>query len=614
MNRITQWVMAATIVCGLSVLTACSVDDNPITSDTTKKEVLYQWIADYAEQSTDTLTSDLYDRVVKVYEFFDDGTGYYEHYLLKDDELVYACNLRGENGDFEYTVSNDKVTIKLADIYGENDSTWTVRCASYALTDPEGRVFRHSTENERDLVFAWYESWHGGAAEGTIDLSEVQDNVIVADGSTLTGTLTEAHKISIAPGATVTLHKVNINKEGKKYKQEYSGITCLGSATIILSDTNYVCGLNPSYTSIEVPEKRTLVIKGDGVLEVRSYGNAAALICSSRNQKKGGNLEIQSGTVKAYGNASYPAIGESSGVPCGNITISGGTVIAEGGVMSSGIGCGYSIATGMTCGDITITGGTVVAKGGAYAAAIGGCSASCGNITISGGNVTAKGGIHGAGIGGGWAGCGNINITGGDVYAAGGKYAAGIGGGYNYYGVRGIYKSINISGGIVLAYGGEDGAGIGTGIKTPQGTQYDSGTINITGGTIDAHGSGKGAGIGAGKDNKCGTINVNINSGNTLKFYTEGYFDYENYDYEHWKGGVGSYDLSNCGTLNIGLGVAVSYCIGKKTPYTEEKFTYLKLADDRAGIVHKQGGVRFETCPHFEYEDYPELCMYCTHM
>ena len=612
MNRITQWVMAATIVCGLSVLTACSVDDNPVTSDTTKKEVLYQWIADYAEQSTDTLTSDLYDRVVKVYEFFDDGTGYYEHYLLKDDELVYAYNLRGENGDFEYTVSNDKVTIKLADIYGENDSTWTVSCASYTLTDPDGKTFRHSTEAEREQVMAWYESWHGGSAEGTIDLSTVKGNITVKDGSVLTGTLTEVHKISIAPGATVTLQDVEINKDAKDMKGKYAGITCLGSATIILSGTNYVCGLDPLFTSIEVPENRTLVIKGDGVLEVRSYGLASGLLGSSH--RNAGNLEIQSGTVKAYGYVFSSGIGAGMIYNCGNITISGGTVIAEGGKSSVGIGGSGDLAGAGRCGDITITGGTVVAKGGSDSPAIGSKTFPCGNINISGGTITAKGGEGAAGIGSCGAGCGNINITGGDVYAAGGKNAAGIGSGYIISGIYRIFKSINISGGIVLAYGGEDGAGIGTGAKSPRGTHFDSGIINITGGTIEAHGSGKGAGIGAGKDNKCGTINVNINSGNTLKFYTEGYFDYENYDYEHWKGGVGSYDLSNCGTLNIGLGVAVSYCIGKKTPYTEEKFTYLKLADDRAGIVHKQGGVRFETCPHFEYEDYPELCMYCTHM
>ena len=394
--------------------------------------------------------------------------------------MVFASNLRGENGDFEYIVSNDKVLIHLADIYdGDVVSTWTLSFADNGLTDPDGRVFRHSTEEERELIMAWYTEWHGGAAEGTIDLSEVKENIIVANGSTLTGTL-----------------------------------------------------------------------------EVRSYGLASGLFGSS--YRNAGNLEIQSGTIKAYGYVFSSGIGAGMIYNCGNITISGGTVIAEGGKSSVGIG--------------------------------------------------GSGDLAGAGR------CGDITITGGDVYASGGKYAAGIGSGYCSSGIYHIYKSINISGGIVLAYGGEDGAGIGTGAKSPTGTHFDSGIINITGGDIESHGSGKGAGIGAGKDNKCGTINVNINSGNTLKAYTEGYFDHENYDYEHWAGGVGSCDLSNCDTLNIGLGVAVSYCVGKKTPYTEEKFIYLKLADDRAGIVHKQGGVRFETCPHFEYEDYPELCMYCTHL
>ena len=67
------WVMAAILVCGSTVFTSCVKEDNPVTTDTTKKEVLYQWIADYAEVVTDESEGTLYDRVVKVYEFFNDG-------------------------------------------------------------------------------------------------------------------------------------------------------------------------------------------------------------------------------------------------------------------------------------------------------------------------------------------------------------------------------------------------------------------------------------------------------------------------------------------------------------------------------------------------------------
>ena len=65
--------MAAILVCGSTVFTSCVKEDNPVTTDTTKKEVLYQWIADYAEVVTDESEGTLYDRVVKVYEFFNDG-------------------------------------------------------------------------------------------------------------------------------------------------------------------------------------------------------------------------------------------------------------------------------------------------------------------------------------------------------------------------------------------------------------------------------------------------------------------------------------------------------------------------------------------------------------
>ena len=65
--------MAAILVYGSTVFTSCVKEDNPVTTDTTKKEVLYQWIADYAEVVTDESEGTLYDRVVKVYEFFNDG-------------------------------------------------------------------------------------------------------------------------------------------------------------------------------------------------------------------------------------------------------------------------------------------------------------------------------------------------------------------------------------------------------------------------------------------------------------------------------------------------------------------------------------------------------------
>ena len=221
------------------------------------------------------------------------------------------------------------------------------------------------------------------------------------DGEILTGTLTSNVKISIAaPVApatttTVTLKDVNINGSGTWTTDDYAGITCDGSTTIILEGENKVKGFGEGYPGIYVPENKTLIIQGTGSLDASSNSLGAGI-----------------------GGGSYGT--------CGNITIKGGTVTATGGYNAAGIGGGQNV-----CGNIEISGGTVTATGGKYGAGIGsGERGSCGNITISGGTITGTGSMGGAGIGGGSNGtCENITISGGSLTATGGEQAAGIGGG-----------------------------------------------------------------------------------------------------------------------------------------------------------------------------------------
>ena len=235
------------------------------------------------------------------------------------------------------------------------------------------------------------------------DLSTISANYEAKNGETLTGTLTNNVKISIADGATVTLKDVTINGVNDiDYK--WAGITCLGDATIILSGTNTVKGFYEDYPGIQAAAGKTLIINGTGSLTASSYASSYCFAA---------------------------AIGGGSGVACGDIEIQGGTITATSGGLGAGIGGGYNAS----CGNITISGGTVIATGGNNCAGIGGgYNASWGNITISGGTVTATGGQYGAGIGGGKRGpasfsCGNIIISGGTVTATGGEQAAGIGGG-----------------------------------------------------------------------------------------------------------------------------------------------------------------------------------------
>lgn len=219
------------------------------------------------------------------------------------------------------------------------------------------------------------------------DLSTIASDYTAQDGETLTGTLANNVKISIADGATVTLKNVNITNLGDNC--DWAGINCLGDATLVLEGTNTVCagrdggGWN-NYPGIYIAPDKTLTIQGDG-------------------------------TLTAYSNDTKP--------------------------YGAGIGGGYNIA----CGNIVINSGNITATGGGGAAGIGGGNASCGNITINGGNITATGGSCAAGIGGGdYASCGNITISGGTVSATGGDLSAGIGGGRN----NGVCGNITITSGV----------------------------------------------------------------------------------------------------------------------------------------------------------------------
>ena len=275
---------------------------------------------------------------------------------------------------------------------------------------------------------------------GTIDLSQVTSNTTTHDGDVITGTLANSVKISIAAGATVTLQDMTINVT-ENLSQDWAGITCEGSATIILEGTNFVNGFNRYYPGIQPgPAGTLLTIRGNGSLTAKSGGDDVLMA---------------------------PGIGQeySYGV-CGDITIESGTIIANGGCYSAGIGS--SLVS--TCGNITITGGDVTATCvDMYGPGIGsGFKGTCGNITISGGNISATGANYGAGIGTGMgvdgdsnpsspdpdahpSTCGIITITGGTINATGGKLAAGIG-----TGDIGNCGNITIDGGNIAATKGSN--------------------------------------------------------------------------------------------------------------------------------------------------------------
>ena len=282
-------------------------------------------------------------------------------------------------------------------------------------------------------------------------------DLLLQNGDVLSGTGGPDTRVLVPDGATVTLRNVCITNITADTDHVWGGITCQGSATIVLQGVNYLRGGHPYVSGLYVPPGKTLVIRGDGTLDASSNGYGAGI---------GG--------------------GRTAGLSCGDIVIEGGTIVATGGNAAAGIGAGQL----GTCGNITVTGGSVTAIGGNAAAGIGsGQEGTNGTITVSGGIVNATGGPYGAGIGSGYqAVCGDIAVSGGTVAATGGQYAAGIGSGFG-----GTCGDITLSGGTTAAAGGQYAPGIGSGVTlTSTGFTATCGDIALEEGVVRVTADGDG--------------------------------------------------------------------------------------------------------------------------
>ena len=175
-------------------------------------------------------------------------------------------------------------------------------------------------------------TWKGDLSK--ISATELESDgvtVLVKNGMTLTGTLSDNYKITIADGATVTLDGVTINgTDDENYK--WAGLNCLGTATIVLKDgtENTVKGFHSDYPGIYVPEGSTLTIEGPGTLTASSNGKGAGI--GGGKNLGCGNIVIAAtvGKVKAMKGADAPySIGAGDESTCGTVTI-GGTVYYDG--------------------------------------------------------------------------------------------------------------------------------------------------------------------------------------------------------------------------------------------------------------------------------------------
>ncbi len=209
-----------------------------------------------------------------------------------------------------------------------------------------------------------------GAFADTINLKKVTGNKTAKDGDVITGTLAGNYKIFIADGAKVTLRRAHINNESSLDKA-CAGLTCKGSATIVLEDENEVNALGDDFPGIFVPKNKNLRIEGFGSLKVHGKGYAAGI-----GGGKGldcGNIVISGGIIEAFGGRPY---GGSQEVVNGNLVIHPDR---------PGGGPGIGAGDNATCGWIIFKRGNVTswANGELYAYPAIGASAvnsSCGKV------------------------------------------------------------------------------------------------------------------------------------------------------------------------------------------------------------------------------------------
>ena len=141
------------IVAGAFAFMACSNNDNgSVAPELSPAEIQKQWICDYAEEGVDPLMDEPYNRTVMAYEFFADGTGYFEFYTLYDDHLVRATATRNFDGDFTYTISGNTITIQFN---GEGEGGWDLKYANGRLRDIFPNTYVPSTPEQQAELLKW---------------------------------------------------------------------------------------------------------------------------------------------------------------------------------------------------------------------------------------------------------------------------------------------------------------------------------------------------------------------------------------------------------------------------------------------------------------------------
>ena len=167
MKKIMNWALAAIIICGASVMTACSSDndDNPVVDNSLAEKIVGKWI--HTDTDGETVTTDM----MSVYTFAKDGTALKGFYSMSMTESgVWAYNQETDVAISGNTITMtsrlaDGVTsvVELTDVtVSGNDLRFTAKTTlskNGRVTATYGPRQEHFTKTEADYTKAVVGLW-----------------------------------------------------------------------------------------------------------------------------------------------------------------------------------------------------------------------------------------------------------------------------------------------------------------------------------------------------------------------------------------------------------------------------------------------------------------------
>ena len=150
MKNLMQWVLAATLICGTSVFTSCSSDndDNPVPESGASGELVGQW---YSDVSGATYAAWTFGKAWQQTEFNADGTGTTSIYYLNNDDAVGR-----ERYSFTYTATDGVLTMDIAERNTKTTARYTVSDGKLTLTEGDHQLAMQKMDDAKAKDFdAW---------------------------------------------------------------------------------------------------------------------------------------------------------------------------------------------------------------------------------------------------------------------------------------------------------------------------------------------------------------------------------------------------------------------------------------------------------------------------